>query len=367
MDGMSFVRLVRAFTTAVSRRDLARLALPAALVAGLADLFGLQERSSAVESQSDPGSSHRRRRRRTRHHHRNGQHSHHRPGQQQRQKTCSKSGEIPHKGKACCKGLIRDGAGTCAVANTTCDVCASGCRYASLQDAVDAAAAGDTIRLCAGTFSGAEIDVDVDVEGNGGDTIVTRRSTSITAAEATGRVIRVLPERRVVLRDLQITGGVADLGISAAAARGGGIENAGNLRLTRVAVTDNEAIDLGGGIYNGVAAVLTLESSAVRRNRTRSVNGDGAGIYNDSNGQVILTDSIIELNTAGRNGGGIYTAPGGVVTLTATRVTTNTAGGGGGGIFNDGGTVTGVNPADVHGNMPTDCSGNAVDGCPAPP
>jgi hypothetical protein len=48
-------------------------------------------------------------------------------------------------------------------------------------------------------------------------------------------------------------------------------------------------------------------------------------------------------------------------------VTTNTAGGGGGGIFNDGGTVTGVNPADVHGNTPSDCSGAAVPGCPAPP
>ena len=236
-----------------------------------------------------------------------------------------------------------------------------------LQAAVDAAAAGDTIKLCAGTFSGAEIGVDVDVEGNGDDTILTRMSTGITAAETTGRVIRIPPERRVVLRDLQITGGLAELGIGAAAARGGGIENAGNLRLTRVAVTDNEAIDLGGGIYNGVAAVLTLESSVVRRNRTRSVNGDGAGIYNDSNGQVILTDSIIELNTAGRNGGGIYTAPGGVVTLTATRVTTNTAGGGGGGIFNDGGTVSGGSATDLQGNTPTNCDGTPVPGCPAPP
>jgi hypothetical protein len=350
----------------MSRRDLARLALPATLVSACAHLFGLQH-SGAVETLNDPGSSHRRQRRRTRHHHRNGQHSHHRPGQQLQRKSCSKSGEIPHKGKACCKGLIRDGTGTCAKANTSCDVCASGCRYATLQAAVDAAAAGDTIKLCAGTFTGAEIGVDVDVEGNGDDTVLTRMSTAISAAETTGRVIRVLPERRVVLRDLQITGGLAEVSIGAAAARGGGIENAGNLRLTRVAVTDNEAIDLGGGIYNGVAAVLTLENSVVRRNRARSVNGDGAGIYNDSNGQVILTDSLIELNTAGRNGGGIYTAPGSVVTLTATRVTTNTAGGGGGGIFNDGGTVTGVNSADVHGNTPSDCNGAAVPGCPAPP
>jgi hypothetical protein len=367
MNGMSFERLVRSLSAAASRRELVRRAVPAVLVAGWTRLFGPQEHVTAVETLSEPGSSHRRRQRRTRHRHRSGNHSRHRPGQRKGQKACTTSGQTPQQGRSCCKGLIVDGNGLCAVANTACDVCASGCSFITLQAAVDAATAGDTIRLCAGTFSGAEIGVDVDVEGNGDDTIITRKSTAITAAEITGRVIRVLPERRVVLRDLQITGGLAEAGISAAAARGGGIENAGNLRLVRVAVTDNEAIDLGGGVYNGVAAILTLENSVISRNRTRSTTGDGGGLYNDSNGQVILTDSLIELNTAGRNGGGLYTAPGGVVTLTRTRVTTNTAGGGGGGIYNAGSTVTGVNPADVHGNTPTDCSGEMVSGCPPPP
>ena len=74
---------------------------------------------------------------------------------------------------------------------------------------------------------------------------------------------------------------------------------------------------------------LTLEQSVVSRNRTRSTDGDGGDVYNDTGGTVVFTDSRVELNTAGRNGGGIYTAPGGMVSLTATRVTTNTAGGGG--------------------------------------
>lgn len=366
MDSMSFERFIRALATAASRRDLIYRALTAVLATGLANLRGPLQHARAVETLSDPGSSHRRRRRRTRHRHRNGQHSHHRPGQQQ--KTCSKSGEIPHKGKPCCKGLIRDGTGTCAVENTACDVCASGCPGYSLQAAIDAAAPGDTIRLCAGTFGSAEIGIDLTLDGAGdgdGGTNLTRMSTDLAAAAA-GRIVRVLPGTTVELRNLRISGGLAELGIGATAARGGGIENEGNLRLVRVTVTDNEAVDRGGGIYNGVGAVLTLEQSVIRRNRVRSTDGDGGGLYNDTSGNVVFTDSLVELNTAGRNGGGIYTAPGGEVRLTATRVTTNTAGGGGGGFFNDGGTVTGVNPTDVHGNVPTDCSGADVPGCPAP-
>jgi hypothetical protein len=40
MDSMSFERLIHTLYAALSRRDLTRLAMPAALLTGLAHLFG---------------------------------------------------------------------------------------------------------------------------------------------------------------------------------------------------------------------------------------------------------------------------------------------------------------------------------------
>jgi predicted outer membrane repeat protein len=259
-----------------------------------------------------------------------------------KKKKCAKAGQpTSKKRKKCCKGLVKDETGVCAAACTPatcaganlcvdgtcqpCDVCASGCFYDAVQPAIDAAIAGETIRVCPGIFTG-NLSIDQDLtligagDGNGaGNTIL--QGTGMNPAV----FIDDLADS-VTLQHLRITGN------GTSSALGGGIlVGGGTLEVIACTMTGNTAFS-GGGIFHG--------------------------------GTLILTESVITDNLATEFGGGIYND--GTVTIDdASRVTGNNADltdpdSRGGGIYNDGGTVTLSNTENVTGNSPDNCAPNGT-------
>jgi hypothetical protein len=115
---------------------------------------------------------------------------------------------------------------------------------------------------------------------------------------------------------------------------GGGIQNAGTLRLAGVTLTGNTAGN-GGAIANVAGATATIVASRLTENTTTSVGG--GGIINL--GTLTTVQSVISRNTAPVNGGGVNTQPNGNTRLVASVVERNTSGSLGGGISNLGTTL----------------------------
>jgi hypothetical protein len=269
---------------------------------------------------------------------------------------------------------------------------------AALQ--VRLASSGGTIRVCPGRYQAnfllsriMDMDTSFTVIGAGdGEDEVT---STILDAGGSGSTLTVNRFVTASLRGVRITGGNERLG--------GGIFNEGRLTLTACTISDNDARELGGGIYNSFDSTGRLELIDCRVAENRA-SGNGGGIFNSSvfslslsgctiaenrsdaegggifnNGGVLdITGSEISGNRAQDDGGGVYnhnpvtTNPGRVTFDAASRVTNNTAGadgsGTGGGIFNasngtdPNGTVT-LNGAAVTDNEPDNCAGAPVTGC----
>ena len=113
------------------------------------------------------------------------------------------------------------------------------------------------------------------------------------------------------------------------AAEGGGIHNTGELTLRNTTVTTNVA-DFGGGLAN--TGLVILEDSTIEDNEAAQ---SGGGIRNND-GSVTLFDSLVTMNEAQFFGGGIDNRDN--VSLVRSRVFDNLttgASGNGGGIYND--------------------------------
>ncbi len=127
---------------------------------------------------------------------------------------------------------------------------------------------------------------------------------------------------------------------------GGGIYNyAGQATLTDVAVNNNQADGLAGGIGNRGSGGMTLTDCTVSGNTARG----GGGFYNTS--QLTVSDSTIADNTCTVNwGGGISNWTGGTATLIDSTVTGNTAAAAGGGVYNLGSANLTLTDATISGN-----------------
>lgn len=265
------------------------------------------------------------------------------------------------KGQSCQEGTCQP-----------CDVCRSGCAFTSIQAAIDAAAPGDTIHICAGVF-GERLTITTDVtlagvgDGGNGTTLDGRRGgTTVTIAGA-----------EVAFARLRITGG-ASSGVSGGiglqdgsltltdctvsgntALEGAGIgSSASSLLLIASRVTGNRASGSGGGISKQGGA-LRLENSAVTRNEAAL---DGGGI-NHINGASTFIASTISDNEAGSRGGGILFSGGAMSVFQGTRIEGNRAGIEGGGISRFFGSIS-IIDSTVTGNSPDNCAGEpAIDNC----
>ncbi len=109
---------------------------------------------------------------------------------------------------------------------------------------------------------------------------------------------------------------------------------------------------------NDAGSVFTIGSTfAVSLDSLTIQNGsasEGAGINNQ--GDLTVTGSIIQNNTASSNGGRIFNNTGSVTIQSGSMITTNTTAGSGGGIYNEAGTLT-VDNSTIGGNTASGTSG----------
>ncbi|MBQ1336869.1 MAG: hypothetical protein IIY32_00990, partial [Thermoguttaceae bacterium] len=142
----------------------------------------------------------------------------------------------------------------------------------ALKEAIKVAAASpedDVIRIASGTlqFSSASdsIEIDINAAAYGSLTIVGMGDGVTFDAKDLARVF-VIKNGDVSLEGITVKNGKADYG--------GAIANAGDLTLTNVTLTGNEATSAGGAIANKGA--LAIQSSIIVDNQAA---GDGAAIY----------------------------------------------------------------------------------------
>ena len=209
------------------------------------------------------------------------------------------------------------------------------CAYWSIQDAVDAAASGDTIQAAADTFTETVIISGKALTITGGyDVDCTTFITGVTTVNGGGAgSVFEINSSVTTLRNLGVTGGTAG--------NGGGVcvLSHSQVTLDNTDVFNNHAGN-GGGAYVNTNTVLTLTNDSYIHHNTATSNGGGARVW----GKLVAADtySDIDYNSA-PNGGGI-SAPGGTVILTGADLSGNhatAANGKGGGIHVSGrGVVT---------------------------
>jgi hypothetical protein len=160
----------------------------------------------------------------------------------------------------------------------SCDVCADGCPHSGVQDAVNAARAGDTVRICPGVYKRLPTGYAVNIEkpltlvggGTGADgTIFDGEHAGFTAPLVT------IDANPVELRDLAIKRGLNHTSYGG----GLGVLSHSVATLTRVLISDNQCNRDGGGIIIDFAATLILNAGTIVSNNTAAVGG---GIANMS-------------------------------------------------------------------------------------
>ena len=183
-------------------------------------------------------------------------------------------------------------------------------------------------------------DVTIDGGANGSRVTISR---STDAGTLPFRIFAVSPFATVALDNLVITGGYFPSG------SGGGIDNAGSLKVSSCFVSNNSAAS-GGAIHNSGALTVTSTSF----DNDSAFNGSGGAI--DNAGTLKVTSSTVSHDTAASGGGGIYNDHG-MVTVTSGTLSYDTAEAGGA-IYSFGGTVTLESGSTLSNN--TAASGGAI-------
>jgi hypothetical protein len=227
-------------------------------------------------------------------------------------------------------------------------ISAQGVAYATIQDAVDAAPDGATVRICEGTyFENIVVDSDVILEGAGA------HRTILDGGED-GSVVRVDGRRvQLALRGLTLqhgTGTTIDAWYCTNHPCGGAIEAyvANSLAVEDCVIRENTAYS-GGGIFGPESGSTTISGSVIRDNECTDGAGGGAALFEDGTGTLAISDSEIRDNTCalGSGGGGLALASGdynksGAASIVDSVIDGNVAGGsgdlsvwGGGGIHTE--------------------------------
>lgn len=291
--------------------------------------------------------------------------------------------------------VVLAGAGGASATNTgRITVCPSGCDYATIQDAVNAAPRRAIIIVAAGTYAGfsipgtnsaltnltllgagaenttisgtetpdgspvvANLGVSVRIRGvtisgdrvDGGSGILNNGTLTLTNSTVrANQTSGISNAGTLTLKGSTVSGNSAGLG------GGGGIINAGTVTLNDSTVSGNDGGGAGGGIIN--VGRLAVKDSDVTNNHA----GLGGGIYNG--GSLAVKKSDVSNNTAGE-GGGIYNDNGGMLALKKSMVSNNGANEGGGIYDVDNGEVILATSA-ITGNTPDNCyPPGSVAGC----
>jgi hypothetical protein len=310
----------------------------------------------------------------------------------------------------------------------------------TLRELLDSAVAGDTLRLDSGTITLAgplkvtksvtlnlgrgvinangkgralEVASGVTVTIKGG-TLKGGTGAPITASGVGPQGLTVatyggvlLNEGRLTLDGTAITGGTANLGggianlkggtlilkgtvnvsgntaqvlpagATESSGRGGGLFNAGALRMEGGAVNSNSAFYAGGGIYAVKTATMTIQGGNIDNNtctysltvQEKTTEGcAGGGIYTSSG--FTLSGGTVRGNTSTLQGGGVYvvsssdsagTITGSTITMSGGEISGNTTLNAGGGILLGQAVTMNLSGGSILNNKVTD-TGNAGGG-----
>lgn len=212
-------------------------------------------------------------------------------------------------------------------------VCASGCDYTLIQDAIDAEStvAGTIISILdpVHTEGGILVTKDVIIQGSGAAKTIVQAHTS--PGEGNQRVFEIPLDASVQILGMTIRhgnptsspmtgGGVLNFGTLTLVdtvirenygSAGGGLYNEGDLRVINSTVTDNGSVggfdkylecETGGGI-KVLSGTTTLINTTVSNNRAKS---KGGGLHVACHGKLVLENSTISSNFATESGGGVY-------------------------------------------------------------
>ncbi|MCC7364933.1 MAG: right-handed parallel beta-helix repeat-containing protein [Dehalococcoidia bacterium] len=159
----------------------------------------------------------------------------------------------------------------------------------------------------------------------GGNVVVRGAGADATVIDANGgsRAFRAVAGGEVTITDLEVRGGVTD-------SEGGGVyHNGGDLRLKRVRLLDNHAVNMGGAVFSGSdAGALTIVESELAGNST---DGSGGALLFDAEGDpraAEITGTTFEGNTAAAGGGAVH-ARLGSMTILDSSFSGNSSGHGG--------------------------------------
>lgn len=147
-----------------------------------------------------------------------------------------------------------------------------------------------------------------------------------------GGGIRVHPDARLNLRSSTLVAN--ESAGNGGCSCGGALRTDGRTRLNRVAVNDNDAGNLAGGIAFLGGDLVVRRSSIARNDSGSSAGGIHLGGFAKTD-SAIFEATTVSANFAGGEGGGFSVSPSGGPTLRATNVTIsgNEANGRGGGVF----------------------------------
>ena len=197
-------------------------------------------------------------------------------------------------------------------------VCPSGCAYSSVQTAVDAAGAGDVIKVAAGDYTDIHVRngitqvvyISETVTIQGGYTTTNWMTPDPTAnpttldAQGQGRVLYIIGDISPMVDGLHITGGNAT---------GLGGDPWGN--------------DAGGGVYIYGATAIISNCVVYSNTASTASSGSGGGLFLHGSDATLSGNTVVS-NTASTasyaNGGGLFLYGSGA-TLSGNTVQGNTA------------------------------------------
>ncbi|MBN1484349.1 MAG: hypothetical protein JXA37_06465 [Chloroflexia bacterium] len=245
-------------------------------------------------------------------------------------------------------------------------VCPAGpptCDYRLIQQAVNAAAPGDIIKVAGGVYS------DVHSYAGHSQVVYISRSLSLRGgyvppfseppdpaahptildANGRGRVLYISGEIQASVYGLHLQGGQAGRPGASPASPGGGVHivsattaishcylisnsadyggglymHNGHLDMVDNVIQDNQAQHNGGGLYL-VDSQAWLQDNQIRQQQARY----GGGLYL-SGGAITMSSNLLQSNQASYLGGGVYQY-GGIIHLEGNQAISNSAGTGGG-------------------------------------
>jgi hypothetical protein len=202
-------------------------------------------------------------------------------------------------------------------------VCASGCDYQTIQEAIDNAVAGDSILVKdpAHTEAGISVTEDVTIRGQGApNTIVQAAATKDAALD---RVFLIESGATATIEDMTIRHGYGKANETDSAAV---VDTPDSGPAVATAVASATASALGGGIYVAEGGALTVNRCTVTDNQveaTAIAEASALAVSKSIDADIDAEASALADASADANGGGI--ANSGTLTVTQTTVNGNLA------------------------------------------